>query len=917
MKVKNEDIEDLLILADKDDIWKSYLLEKLTKIDNPSKWLATLKQKGYFDPKNNPPPSLRDKGDFTALYWEVMGYLIKVSESNKIHPDDEISDVTAEIVDSVISYKGEDGKRIENARTDWAIIKVIFQLPIDKIKQEYVNFVDTALNAKGSILISNEISENILPYLMNSKSKKILLRLLEIILDFRFDEKVYFNKFTSIIGDYYLSQIVEKYQNKLFETCNFELYDILIDKIKKIISTEKNSFISITTIEESSQNLSNDYKTIMIGLLRDLLVNEQPKIVKTKIVELLNEENPIFKRLALYAINCHYDELKEVFWNLETNPLNEHLLKHELYDLFKENSKEFNDEQTLRVLKWIETEDLDALKKYYEDPTARKKSIAHHRKEWLTSLLDTPHDDVRKLYEKYAKIFPEKIEHPGYLVWSSGVVISTPSTETLETELEGKSNEDIAVYLKTYKEEPKKWEDHLSAIDKLSSGFGQYVRKNPTKITANLEPFADLPYKLQHSLLAGLCDVWQSQEEIEWREVLIFCLKIVENNGFWETADDHRDWIVRKIADLIENGTRDDSHAFDKQYLHLAEEILMTLALKDRSTLSSIRDLFTSVLNSTKGSIYSAMMSYSLRYARVKSQRVWKEKIKGYFVGIIDKKTAPIELYVTLGRYLPYIIYLDDYWVKSNVDKIFPKAKDEFWKATITGYFYGSSKFYTQIYSLLKKSNSYSKAITTDFDDDFITRRLAEHIGIAYLNDLEDIDKTDSLLHQIIEKCDTKKISELVNFIWRLRGKTSKEQKEKIITLWERIVEKLLSKENEPGISEILSNLSNWITVIDDLDPRSAELLKVSARHVGPTHIMFSLIDNLLKFVDEKPREVGEILNEAVTQKTFLFYKTENIQKIVTTLYEKQETNIANEICDKFWNNKQFFLKDIYDKYNE
>lgn len=918
MKAKNEDIRDLLRLADKDDVWKSYLLEKLAKIDNPSQWLGTLKEKGYFDPRTSPTIVSKEKGLRTVPYWEVMGYLTRVSELNKINPSNEISDLIMDIIDSIISYKDDDGKRIENARTDWQVIKVIFQLPINKIKQEYVNFVDVALSAKWDpLLISSEISEKILPYLIDSKSKKILLDLVDIILNFKSDEKAYFNKFTSIIGEYYLGQIAEKYWNNLTKICGLELYDVLVEKIRKIISIDKNSFSSIITIEESSQNLSDNYIKILIGLLRDLLINEQPKTIETKIIELLNEKNPIFRRLAIYVINCHYDELKEVFWKLEKNPLNDYMLKHELYELFKENSKDFSDEQILRVLKWIETEDLEVLKKYYEDPLEREKGIAHHKKEWLTSLLDNPNDKVGRLYEKYSKIFPEEIEHPGYLVWSSGVVISTPSTRSSETELEGKSNEDIALYLKTYKEEkPKKWEDYLSVSDKLSSVFGQYVRKNSGTISENMKPFIDLPYHLQHSLLAGLYDAWQANERIEWQEVLNFCSKIVENNAFWETDDERRDWIVRKIADLIENGTRDDSHAFDKQYLPLAEEILVTLASKDRSTLPSIRELFTSVLNSTKGSIYSAMIVYSLRYARIKGQGIWKDRMRDYFVSNIDEKTASIELYVTLGRYLRNIIYLDNDWIKSNIDKIFPKAKDEFWKATITGYLYGSNKFYTEIYDLLRKSNNYSKAINTDFDDDFVARRLVEHIGIAYLNDLEDINKTDSLIHQIIEKCDTRNISELVNFIWRLKEKTSKEQKEKVITLWERIAEKLLPKENELGVSEILSNLSNWITVIDDLNSRTAELLKVSAKHVGPTYTLFSLIDNLSKFVDEKPREVGEIINEAITPRTFPFHKTEDIQKIVIKLYEKKETDIANEICIKFWNNKQFFLKDIYDKYN-
>ncbi len=919
MKTRTEDINDLLRLADKDDIWKSYLLEKLTKIDNPSRWLRTLKEKGYFDPKNNPLPVSKEKGQYTFPYWGAMGYLTRVSELNKVHPEDEISILIMEIIDSIISYENQNGNRIENPRTDWQIIKVISQLPINKIKQEYLDFVESALNTKWeSLLISNEISENMLPYLIENKSKKILLDLLRIILGFKFDEKAYFNKFMPIIGEYSLSQIVEKHQNKLFEICNLELYDILVGKIKKIISIDENSFSSIITIEESSQNLSNNYKTMLIGLLRDLLLNEPSKKIETKIVKLLNEKNPIFKRLAIYVINCHYEELKEIFWNLEKNLLEEYLLKHELYDLFKKNCKDFNDEQTLRVLKWIESENLEALKEYYKNPKERERSIAHHKKEWLTSLLDNPHDEVRKLFEKYAKIFPEEIEHPGYRVWSSGVVISTPSARPLESEFKGKSNKDIAVYLKAYKEkQPKKMEDYLSVSDKLASAFEQYVRMNSVEISKNLEPFFDIPYHLQHSLLVGLYDAWQAKEKIVWREVLRFCSKIVENNAFWGKDDERRDWVVRKIADLIEKGTRDDSHAFDEKYLPLAEKILINLALNDRSTLPSTRELFTSVLNSTKGSIYSAMILYSLRYARVKGQRTWREKIKDYFTNSINSENAPIELYVTLGRYLRNILYLDNDWIKSSLDKIFPKSKEELWKATMTGYSYGSNKLYTELFDLLKESNNYSKAITSDFNDNFVTRRLIEHISIAYLNDLEDINKADSLLQKIIEECDTRKISELVNFIWRLKGKTSKEQKEKTITLWGRIVEKLLDKENEPGVSEILSNLSNWISVIDDLNPRTTELLKISARHVGLTYTLISLIENLLKFVDENPKEVGEILSEAITPKTFLFYKIEDIQKIVIKLYEKQETDIANEICSKFWSNKQFFLKDIYDKYNE
>lgn len=920
MSSMNQEIEGLMKKAEKDEIWKSYLFEKLAKIDDPSKWLATLKQRGYFDPRNNPPPQAKGEGYIATPYWEATSFLMRVSEFNKINPKEEVTDSLTRIINSIISYKDENGKRIENTRTDWALTKMIFDLPTDRITDEHIEFAKTALNAKANtILISHEISERIFPHLIEKKSKKILLDLLNVVLDFEISEKSYAHEITSIIGDYYLSQIVEKFKHDLLEICGLELYDLLVIKIKKIISLNENSFNAIITIEESSQNISDDYKTTLISLLRDLLIGQKPKDIEGRVVELLKESNPIFKRLAICIIDKGYSDLKDIFWELEGNTLDEYMLKHEVYELFKNHSVDFSNEQILKILDWIEKKDFSALKEFYKnkDPIELERSIAYRKKEWLTSLLNTGNRSVRELYEKYSKVAPEEIEHPGYIVWTSGVTVSAPRSESLEVELRGKTNEEIVAYLKTYKREPDKWEDVTSTADSLAFSFDDYVKKNCAKICESLEPFIDLSYKLQNSLLSGIIEALKNKEKINWHSVLNFCQKLLEKTAFWEAYDQEKEEMVKKIARLIDSGTRDKSTAFDPQYLPLAERILINLASNDTSKPPQIVNLFTSVLNSAKGEIYSAMIVYSLRYANVRDEKIWKEEIKTYFESNINKNVASIELYVTLGRYLLNIDYLDSSWMKANIDKIFPKDKEEFWKGTITGYFYGLDKLYIDLYDLLRRANNYSKALETDFEDDFISRRAVEHVCIAYMNGLENIAEHDSLICQIVDAPKVKKISELVNFVWRLREKLSKEQKEKTMVLWERLVETLLPLENEIENSKILSSLSNWITVVDDLNQRSVDLLKISARHIESDFNLFSLIDNLSKFVESRPREVGEILNEAVTQEILLFHKVEEVQKIVTMLYENQVTDIANEICEKFWKRKQFFLKDICDKYNK
>ncbi len=921
MSLQNEEIESIIAKAEKDDVWKSYLFEKLGKIENPSKWLNILTQKGYFDPKNNPAPQAKGEKYIVTEYWDALGFLTRVSEINKSHPNDEITKRLQRILVSIISYRDENGKRIENTRSDWLLIKMIFDLPITEITDDQIQFVKIALDQvkTDTILISNEITERIIPYLIEKKAKKLILSLLDIVLDFEISNKSYLHEVTSIIGDFYLSELVKKYQKDLLEICGIELYDLLLKKANKVISLNKRIFSSIITIEESSQNMLDTYKFILIGFLRDALTNQQPKDIKKKIEGLLREENPVLKRIAISAINSYYSDLNGIFWEMEPNPLNELMLKHELYELFKNHSAEFDDAQIQRILKWVESEDFSALVKYYEgkDKAELERAIAHYKKEWLTSLLDSGDKKVRELYDKYSEIAPEEIAHPGYNVWTSGVSVGLPRSEKLEEKLEGKKNEEIVEYLRNYKREPEKWEDVISVADSLAIGFKDYVTKNSVQISETIEPFLSLPVKFQVSLLSGLIKALENKEKINWHNILNFCLELLGKEDFWQTISQEKEELVKEIARLIITSTRDKSTAIDQENLPIVEKILITMASNDPSQRPEIADLFTSVLNSTKGNIYSAMILYSLRYAELKSEKVWKKEIKEYFENKIDETTAPIEFYVTMGQYLPYISHLDNNWVSANINKVFPKDQEERWKATTTGYFYSSNTLYLDLYRLLRESNNYSKMLGTDFEDKFVSTRAVDHVCIAYLNGLENIDEQESLIRKIIDTANIKKISEVVNFVWRIKIKLSAEQKEKIIVLWEKLVERLLPKEYEPEISKVLSSLSNWINVIDDLNQRCVKLLKISARHIGADFNLFLLIDNLTKFVDTKPREVGEIFNEAITKETLLFHKVEQVQKIVTILFEKEATDIANEICEKFWENKQFFLKEICDKYNK
>ena len=60
-----------------------------------------------------------------------------------------------------------------------------------------------------------------------------------------------------------------------------------------------------------------------------------------------------------------------------------------------------------------------------------------------------------------------------------------------------------------------------------------------------------------------------------------FIRHILTSEHFWaeqyEDGFNYRNWVISTAADLISEGTKDDTHAFDAQLLPLAEEILLIL----------------------------------------------------------------------------------------------------------------------------------------------------------------------------------------------------------------------------------------------------------------------------------------------------------------------------------------------------
>jgi len=891
-----------------------YFLKKLASSSNPSPWLKHLKEKGYFDPENNPPPQevLDKKGYFTIPYWNVLRYLENVAVRNVENPSNEITELLLEIIDSIVNYWNEEGKKTENYRTDWILAKIIFKLPLEKITEKHIDFIEMSLKSKwDTTLLSSEISKTVLPKLIDNNAKKLLLKLIDVILGSHKTEGELTEKYTSVMDNFWLNEALKKHKPAIAELCGIEAAEIALSKMHVIINEDKSQFntIWIPAIENHPQtHFPDKYECQLVHFVRDMFELSTPDQVKGKINGLIKEEHPIFKRIAIHIINYYYEELNELFWNWGGNPLDENWLKHELYELFRNNCLSFTDSQIKKVLNWIESKDYYIADEIKNDKERIEKMLAYKKKEWLSSLLETKNPEVISLHEKYNQMNPTNLDHPSFETWSEAAIGWPGMIE--EFEFLDKSNEEIAEYLVSFKE--KKEEGKLSELG-LRDALRNCVSENSKKFAIDMNPFLNAQRIYQNALLWGLSEAWHAKKDFPWEGLLNFMSQIIASNGFWD--EDYHD-MVSWVASLIEDGTTNDDHAFDAEFLPQAEKILLTLAEKTESDLPDMGDLVSSVLNSSKGKIFSAMVNYSLRYARLfKKDREdrWTESIKEDFTKRLDREIEQsLEFSVILGEYLANLYYLDEKWVSDNINLIFPKNIDVHWGAAFTGYLFYSPIVYKNLYFLLRENSHYTKALQTHFRDDHITERFVQHTCIGYLEDLEKLDDETSLISRMINNKNVNQFSDIVSFFWMLRDKLTEKIKAKVKPLWKELFGVLSQEENETDYQKVISNLSRWLSLIDCIDEQVLEWLKLSAKYILVNFDSIFFIEYLLNHTSKTPAEVGEIYLEMLNAGRYPDYKKEDIQKIVQTLYEQNQKKIADRICNLYGAKGFDFLRDIY-----
>jgi hypothetical protein len=892
-------------LLDKEGIMMYFFKEALSKLDNPIPWLNPLEVKGFFNASKNPKPNAQQG----SPYWEVMGYLENVAEKNKQKPVSDITESLINIINRVIEYR-ENGKRIVNFWTDYTIIKILSNTPSDFIEQKHLDFIrELLLPPRDLSFISSDIGKRFVSRLINDKAKPTLLDLLRILLDY----KCIGSTLKPLMDEYWLSDMLEKNKEQIAKLCGVEAAKIALEKIKLLVEKNESAFGrgEIRTIKSTSQDeFYRSYDQILVYFVRDMYELSDAELIRSRIDELLKMKHPIFKRIAIHSINCHYSKLGELFWSLSINPLDESATKREIYELIRNNREYFGEKEIAKFHDWIGSINYSRFD-YIEGKSEKEKVIESIRQFWLFALSDSLKD------KEYAGI-----DDTGLFM---GTGISDKIDENIE-KYNNMTNSQISDDLKNLQK------DTMSLIERseIYDAIRSCAITHPEKFSSEMEYFKNVDMQYQSAILSGLYEAWRQGKMLNWSKLLAFSLEIIQREEFLNWIKpiyerNYKDWVISTIADLINEGTKKDDHAMDEKLLPKAEEILLFLVNNTESDVDKEEDIINTTINTAKGKIFEAIISYSLHFARINEKskgKRWKPAIKEEFTKRLNRLfDKSLEFSVILGQFLPNLLYLDDEWVYDNIDRIFPKDNDLHWRIAFTGYLSYSRTLYKEIYSMLKEKGHYSNAITAKFADKYAMERCVQHICIGYLSDFEKIDDNESLINQLLNNKDPEKnpeqLTELINYLWRIRDNLKAQSKEKVKPLWKKMIEILTPKQNESAYREVISKTSNLLKLFDNIDDEMFELLKLSAKCSSEGYDLHNFITGLAIHVKKTPKYVGEIYIKLLESGTLPNYPEEAIQIIVENLYQEKEKEIADKICNIYGEKGLYFLKDTYVKHRE
>lgn len=854
---------------------RSFFFRKLKGLH----WFEPLHELGFLNPENNPKPiPSKEEGYVNIPSWPVTEYLVAISE--------ELADPTNEyyavkfidlLREITLHARTED---YSNYVTWWQLAKAIRNIPTHLIKLEDIDLIDYWLDdpyQRG--LVAEELGEKWLPNLLNKSDahcNKIALRLLEMLYKLNFiDEKLgSFEKKNPVFryDVWHGKKVTEKVARlsglKLGLTA-VELFHGRLISILDELDNDTWSSIWRSAIEEHKQNGPGQHADdLLLVAYRDCLlgfVDSDVHAASAYLLSLLDDQYQTLKRIAIYTVDMRFDVLGSIVDSILISEYFQDNFRHELWHLLSNHYRQFSTAQKSKVIKIINRIEISGNGEgLQEGPTAYKRAI------WLSAIKDFDKRTAH-LYVKYTDIIGVEPEHPDFSRYMTVGWVDEKSPIPKE-HLLALNVEALIEAVNTYEDSGKFGEPGLEGLTKC---FKDVVKAKANEFYLELMKFVDIDLAFVYPLLEAYRELWNENKDLPWAAVwsciFDFCAELVGRDVFWsgERAQErehfvaNKDWVVGAMAQLIEDGTKSDEHAFDENLLSKAKQILLILLERQEGVeFEQDSDAVFVAINSPRGRCIKALVNLSLRSCRLAHKKhgeylqAWDEYKDIYDAELKRSERGEYEFATLVSNYLPNFMYMSREWVQSNLAGIFDQSNYKKWLYAMQGYAYVGT-VYEDIYNHLKAKSDFLKALDDKNLREQAKEKVIQNIAVSYINLNEDINKPESLIAILINRKNYSELRQLIWFIWTLYKKDDVKLRAKVFELWPRLLE-IIDLSSEEG-KELASLLCLWARFIDQLDSTTESWLLKIASYAEKGHNSHELLKSLAIISESQALEAQKV----------------------------------------------------------
>ncbi len=825
---------------------------------------------------------------------------------------------------------------IDNWFTWYSLAEILSNLPTELIETRHIELVKVWLRSKfRQEAVGHELGGTLLPRLLednrNTGDSLRLTLLVEVLTTLQKNKRPQQHTIGALIGDYELGRALNPHASSLGEKCGPSVVGILSHRLKALLGKpddDRYGYVWRKTIQARNDDSRIDMlRDILVDAVRDSLLGSAktfPKETKTVLARFLTSAYQTVRRIGIHVCSeVGGDFAVLVARKLHPNWLIDAAHRHEVEGYLKKAFKALPIGQQQAILDAIDSMCLIDT----AEPSVDVESRNSLRKRDILALVQGQgNTKADQLYKALVTEFGEPEEEAEFPLSSVTQFLDTDISPIAVDDLLNKTAAEILAIVEAF--QPPRDRPGPSH-EGLSLALGEAIGLKPDLVASQMNRFVTLPYAYAHRIVRALMNVWGQKRDIPWRETLDFVGRIVASSSFRNELSQSRNggfqptarWVAGDIAELIEAGVKSDNNAFAPENSGAALDVLSQLleTIPSDSTGKESDAVFEAI-NAPRGKALKALVNLSLRLCRLADRErndhfaAWSV-VAPLFDRELELSTThkSFEFATLAAVYLPNIHYMDSTWALRNFDRIFPVDKPKVWQCAAQGFAH-AGQFYPWLFEALNSRGHLEKMVYSESLPQAAREKALQYSALGFLQDTSQICAPGSLIGRLISERRGPDLKHLCWFFWSLRGTPLGDRRQRIFAFWAAMSESLRGEEQDNR--QLVSSLSLLAEFIEELDPQTEALWIQAAPYANDAFHGHNLLEYLARLAERFPAAVGRVYLVALTGFLPDFDPKDAVQ-CVRKLFEVNETDAAEQICNAYLQRGSNILRDVFSEYRE